>query len=124
MEIQTKEFQLTEVYIEDPNYNLVNEKAKEYRKDGFAVTNPTTHYGKHGKEEDKTYWVTGTKKEPVMENSENSKMDNELIKEVMKYIEEAVVENDSHYGARSFKQHREENDIPELYTKLEKMLQE
>lgn len=124
MEIQTKDFRVTEVYIEDPNYNLVNEKAKEYRKEGYSVTNPTPHFGKNGKEEDKKYWVKATKKEPITKNAGDGKVDNELIKEVMAYIEEAVVESDSHWGMRSFKQHREENDIPDLYKKLEKMLQE
>lgn len=62
MEITTKKFELTEIYVEDAEYALIHEKAKEYRAAGYAVTNAATHFGKNGHEEDKMYWFKATKK--------------------------------------------------------------
>lgn len=62
MVIESKKFEVVEVYIEDKNYEFVNNKAKEYRANGFKVSNPSTHYGENGNEEDKMYWVTAIMK--------------------------------------------------------------
>lgn len=62
MNIEAKRFEVVEVYIEDKSYEAVNDKAKEYRAGGFKVSNPSTHYGKNGNEEDKMYWITAVMK--------------------------------------------------------------
>ena len=62
MLIETKKFELTEVYFETKDSKLLKEKMNEYRNKGFGVSGPHTHYGEHGKECDKTYWAKATKK--------------------------------------------------------------
>lgn len=66
MKVETKKFEVTEIYIEDKDYTVVNEEIKKYRKEGFGATNPTTHYGKHGNEEDKMWWSELTKKVEII----------------------------------------------------------
>lgn len=62
MNIETKRYDVTEMYIEDKSYRVVMDFIKEKRKEGFLATNPVTYYGKYGNEEDKTWHSTLTKK--------------------------------------------------------------
>jgi hypothetical protein len=66
MSIETKRYDVTEVYIEDKSYRVVMDFIKEKRKEGFVAINPTTHYGKHGNEEDKMWHSTLSKKVEFM----------------------------------------------------------
>ena len=65
MFVETKKFELTEVYIENKDAKLLKDEMKKYRENGYGVSGPHTHYGEHGNQSDKTYWAKFTKKTEI-----------------------------------------------------------
>ena len=51
-------------------------------------------------------------------------MEKELIQEILDYVEDAEEKIDSHWGNRTFKELLAENDVPDFYLKLKKLLDE
>lgn len=66
MNIETKKFEIVEIYVEDISLKAVYDFVKEKHKDGYNYTTPTTHYGKSGKEEDKMWWSKLSKKVEII----------------------------------------------------------
>ncbi|MED3677093.1 hypothetical protein PF046_19105 [Bacillus amyloliquefaciens] len=65
MNIKTKKYEVTELYVEDKSYKVVSSFISEKRKEGFIATSPKTHYGEHGDEGEKMWWSKLTKETDV-----------------------------------------------------------
>lgn len=60
-----KEYNTVEIYVESKNAKELRDEVSKLQQQGYSVSGLQVHYGKHGYEKDRTYYVNAVKKTEI-----------------------------------------------------------